>query len=155
MTIQRLDPATMTRMPGLHQTVRAGNTVYMFTGTWPHVYIKVFVDDPQGVDPDAQANATVSLRGAVPKELPIDEVHAVGVDAAGNFYVMVRIWRSGWTGTESWYFFGVSPEGTVLGSVMVSLESYAGAGWTVTPAGKILEVFTTEAGVGVIEYTLK
>ena len=29
MTIQRLDPTTMTRMPGLHQTVRAGNTIYI------------------------------------------------------------------------------------------------------------------------------
>ena len=29
MAIQRLDPETMTKMPGLHQTVRVGNTVYI------------------------------------------------------------------------------------------------------------------------------
>ena len=29
MEIQRLDPDTMVKMPGLHQTVKAGNTVYI------------------------------------------------------------------------------------------------------------------------------
>ena len=29
MSIQRLDPDTMVKMPGLHQTVKVGNTVYI------------------------------------------------------------------------------------------------------------------------------
>ncbi|MDP7578436.1 MAG: RidA family protein [SAR202 cluster bacterium] len=29
MAIQRLDPHTMVKMPGLHQTVKVGNTVYI------------------------------------------------------------------------------------------------------------------------------
>ena len=29
MAIERLDPDTMVKMPGLHQTVRVGNTVYI------------------------------------------------------------------------------------------------------------------------------
>jgi len=29
MSVERLDPDSMTKMPGLHQTVRAGNNVYI------------------------------------------------------------------------------------------------------------------------------
>jgi hypothetical protein len=107
-------------------------------------------------DSRAGDTATVQIAdGIIPSDLPLDEIHNLGSDARGNFYFMVRIWGEGWGGQESWDFFGLTPDGKSLGTRMSPLDFYAGGGWTVTPAGKIIEVCSTKDGVGVVEYSLK
>ncbi len=88
-------------------------------------------------------------------ELPLDDCRILGYDYSGNCYVMIRIYREHWQGTESWCYVGVSPQGEYLGQIRLPLDCWAGGGVTVTPSGKILELRSTEAGVIVAEYGLE
>jgi hypothetical protein len=106
------------------------------------------------ISSDAEAS---SLRN-VPissTELPLDSIRLLGRDYAGDFFLMARICGEGWNGTESWCFIGLSPHGDYLGKVRLPLDSWAGAGWAVTPGGTIIELRSTEAGIVAAEFELR
>ena len=68
---------------------------------------------------------------------------------------MVRVYREGWQGTESWCFVGLSATGENLGQVRLPLDFWAGGGYAVTPDGRILEQRSTEKGIILTTYELQ
>lgn len=88
-------------------------------------------------------------------DLPPARARVLGYDAAGNLYAMVLIYEEHWTGTVSWCFIGVSPDGEYLGQLRLPWDDWAGGSWAVTPGGKILELRSTAAGIVLTEYALK
>lgn len=134
-----------------------GDWVYGPTAVDDCLTCQVFLHDVGSwvaVISDAEASSlrNVSISSA---ELPLDSIRVLGRDCAGDFLLMTRIYREGWSGTESWYFIGLSPNGNYLGKVRLPLDSWAGAGWAVTPGGTILELRSTEAGIAVAEFELE
>jgi len=85
-------------------------------------------------------------------DLPLDSTWPLGFDGNGNFYVAMRLYEPDWTGTESWYFVGITPDGTSRGHVRLPLDDWAGGGWELNEDGRVYELHSSQSGIELLKH---
>ena len=64
----------------------------------------------------------------------------------------MMLYEPDWTGNTSWYFLGITPDGTSRGHVRLPLDYWAGGGWKLNEDGCVYELHSSQSGIELLKH---